>query len=372
VETEIAAIRDELEQTPRGYFMVERSAVPPKTHILIRGKAGALGPGVEPAAPEIVAAKPLRPEAGSTSGRRLAFAKWMTSRENPLTARVIVNRQWQALFGQGLVRTVGDFGHMGEPPSHAELLDWLACTFVEKGWSLKKLHRLIVTSATYRQSSRVAPILLAKDPQNRLLARMPRLRLDAEIVRDAALGASGLLRAKMFGPPVRPPQPAGALEGAFGGESWPTSQGEDGYRRGIYTFLRRTTPYAMFSTFDAPSGETCLASREVSNTPLQALTMLNDEVFVEAAKALGGLAARQPGTDAEKAAYLMRRCITRRPDADEIERMLQFVETERRRLAAGEIDSRHFVAAGDSPADQAIWTLLARALLNLDETISRN
>ena len=249
----------------------------------------------------------------------------------------------------------------------------MARRFVEDRWSLKRLHRLIVTSATYRQSSRVSPELLAKDPQNRLLAHAPRLRLDAEIVRDTALRASGLLSEKLYGPPVRPPQPAAALEGAYGGASWPTDQGENRYRRGIYTFLKRATPYAMFNTFDGPSGETCLAQRDVSNTPLQALTVLNDEVFVEAAVALGKLTAKGQGSDAEKAAQLMRRCVTRVPQPGEVRSMLAFMQTQHQRIDSGEIAARPLVSAGEEPtAQRAAWTLLARAILNLDETITRN
>jgi hypothetical protein len=311
--------------------------------------------------------------AGDSAANRLALARWLVAPDNPLTARVVVNRQWGVLFGQGLVRTPGDFGHMGEVPTHPALLDWLAYKFVEEGWSIKKLHRRIVMSATYRQSSRVTPQLLAKDPQNRLLARGPRVRLDAEIVRDVALRASGLLSEKMYGPPVRPPQPAGALEGAFGSNAWPISQGEDRYRRGIYTHYQRATPYAMFATFDGASGETCLAQREVSNTPLQALTVLNDEVFMEAAVALGKAAAAEQGSDAEKVARLLRRCVTRQAQPDEIQRLLEFLATQRQRLAAGEIAIAPLISPGETASSQrAAWTLVARALLNLDETITRN
>ena len=315
----------------------------------------------------------LPPLPDGAAANRLALARWLVAPDNPLTARVVVNRQWGVLFGQGLVRTSGDFGHMGEPPTHPALLDWLACKFVEDGWSLKRLQRRIVTSATYRQSSRISPELLAKDPQNRLLARGPRVRLDAEIVRDMALRASGLLSEKMYGPPVRPPQPAGALEGAFGGNSWPTSQGEDRFRRGIYTHFQRATPYAMFTTFDGASGENCLARREVSNTPLQALTVLNDEVFMEAAVALGKVAAAEQGTDAEKAARLMRRCVTRQPQPEEVQRMLAFLDALRQRLASSKLAVAPLVSPGEAPtAQRAAWTLLARAMLNLDETITRN
>ncbi|MCE9552302.1 MAG: PSD1 and planctomycete cytochrome C domain-containing protein [Planctomycetes bacterium] len=324
---------------------------------------------------EVTAGVPefLPPLPAGAATNRLALARWLVGPDNPLTARVVVNRQWGILFGQGLVRTSGDFGQVGEPPTHPQLLDWLACKFVEDGWSLKRLHRRIVSSATYRQSSRISPELLAKDPQNRLLARGPRVRLDAEIVRDMALRASGLLSEKMYGSPVRPPQPPGAQDGAFGDNSWPTSSGEDRYRRGIYTHYRRATPYAMFSIFDGASGETCLAQRDVSNTPLQALTLLNDEVFMEAAVALGKIAAAEQGTDAEKAARLMRRCIIRQPQSDEVQRMLEFLNTQRQRLGTEKIAMAPFVSPGETPtAQRAAWTLLARAVLNLDETITRN
>jgi acetyl esterase/lipase len=315
---------------------------------------------------------------------RLELARWLVSRDNPLSARVVVNRQWAALFGQGLVRTQGDFGLQGEPPSHAELLDWLAIEFMDGGWSLKRLHRLIVTSATYRQSSQVMSPAhsvsgsgsrsdpTTQDPQNRLLARAPRVRLEAELIRDAALRASGLLSDKMFGPPVRPPQPDGVTEVAYGGAAWQASTGEDRYRRGIYTFQKRTAPFAMFTTFDAPSGEVCVAQRDNSNTPLQSLTLLNDPVFVEAARALGALAAQTPGNDEVKATLLFRRCLTRPPSGSELEKLVAFVRAQRERLARGELKAAELAPGGSGDAGQrAAWTALARAVLNLDETITR-
>ncbi|HZY86218.1 MAG TPA: PSD1 and planctomycete cytochrome C domain-containing protein, partial [Gemmataceae bacterium] len=208
---------------------------------------------------------------------RLTFARWLVDPQNPLVGRVTMNRQWAAFFGRGLVRTAEDFGYTGDPPTHPELLDWLAVDFVGRGWSLKAMHRLIVTSATYRQSARVTPELLARDPENRLLARGPRFRLEAELLRDAALRASGLLSPRLGGPSVFPPQPPGVTtEGAYGALAWKPSAGPDRYRRGLYTFSKRTAPFAAFTTFDAPSGEACVARREASNTPLQALTLLND------------------------------------------------------------------------------------------------
>ena len=228
---------------------------------------------------------------------RLGFAQWLVSKENPLTGRVVMNRHWEAFFGRGLVRTMEDFGFQGELPSHPELLDWLAMEFPKRGWSQKQMHKLIVMSATYQQASRITPELQERDPQNVLLARGPRFRVEAEMVRDYALVASGLFSGKLGGPSVYPPQPAGVTtEGAYGPLQWKVSEGSDRYRRGLYTFAKRTAPYAMTGTFDGPSGEACLARRDRSNTPLQSLTLLNDEVFMEAARALGRWAAKQQGT----------------------------------------------------------------------------
>ncbi|MDX1933999.1 MAG: PSD1 and planctomycete cytochrome C domain-containing protein [Capsulimonadales bacterium] len=303
---------------------------------------------------------------------RLTFARWLVSPGNPLTARVTVNRQWAAFFGRGIVRTTEDFGYQGQPPSHPELLDWLAVEFMKQGWSLKKLHRLIVTSATYRQSGVATGAKRAKDPENILLSWAPPLRLEAELVRDTTLAASGLLSRKIGGPSVFPPQPPGVTtEGAYGPLTWTVSQGEDRYRRGLYTFSKRTAPYAMFATFDAPSGEATCPRREVSNTPLQALTLLNAEAFVEAAQALGRMVAARPGTSAEKAAYLFRRCVTRPPQPEELRRIVAFEEAQKERLKGG--SDAHKIA-GEGPGDaaeRASWTVLARALLNIDEAIVR-
>lgn len=315
-----------------------------------------------------------------TPQSRLGLALWLVSGKHPLTARVTVNRHWQAFFGNGLVRTLGDFGFQGEMPSHPELLDWLAGAFVREGWSLKKLHRLIVTSQTYAQSSRVSRELQERDPANRLLARGPRFRLDAEVVRDSVLAASGLLSSKMFGPPVYPPQPVGVQEGAYGGGSWPSSKGEDRYRRSIYTFLKRSAPFAMFNTFDAPSGEVCVARREQSNTPMQSLTLLNDEMFQEAARRLGCEIASLEGADRLKIACLFRRCLMRDPSEPEITRMEEFVVSQRARLQTGELDSNHL--SSDDPSvsrflklpklDRALWMVTARAVFNLDEFVTKN
>ena len=303
---------------------------------------------------------------------RVGFARWLVSSSNPLTARVTVNRQWQAFFARGLVRTTEDFGFQGEVPSHPELLDWLAVEFMKQGWSLKKLHKLIVTSATYQQSSRATPQMLAKDSENRLLARGPSVRLEAEIIRDAALRASGLLSAKMGGPSVYPVQPAGVTEVAYGGSGWPTSSGEDRYRRSLYTFMKRTAPFAMFNTFDAPTGESCVARRDVSNTPLQALTLLNDVFFVEVSQAMGQLLEAREGSVEERVRYAFRRCLTRPPSKEEVAMLVKFFEMQKQRFAIGELDAKLIAGEGsDNVAERAAWTALARAILNLDEMITK-
>ncbi|HYR59267.1 MAG TPA: DUF1553 domain-containing protein, partial [Chthoniobacteraceae bacterium] len=301
---------------------------------------------------------------------RLAFARWLVSPENPLTARVAVNRQWAILFGRGIVRTTEDFGYQGDPPTHPELLDWLAIEFMKQGWSMKKLHRLIVTSAAYRQSSRVMPEQLAKDPENKLLAHFPRKRLDAEMVRDSMLRAAGLLSLKMGGPPVKPPQVEGVSEVAYGSPKWEASAGDDRCRRSIYTFAKRTAPFAFYNTFDAPTGEQCIARRDVSNTPLQALTLLNDVVVIESAQALGKTLAARDGTDDERIAEAYRRILSRGPRGDELPALREFVKTQRARFAAGELDAKA-LAGPDADTESAAWTALIRALFSLDETVTR-
>jgi Protein of unknown function (DUF1553) len=316
---------------------------------------------------------PLSPVYPATStGRRLALARWITSPDNPLTARVAVNHIWMRHFDRPLVETVFDFGRNGKAPTHPALLDWLTVEFMESGWSMKKLHRLIVTSATYRQSSRVTPEALAKDADNRLLGRFPRMRLEAELIRDQALRVAGILSPKMGGPSVYPPQPAGVTEVAFGQTKWVLSEGEDRYRRGLYTFIKRTAPYATFGTFDGPSGEVCVARRDVSNTPLQALTLLNDEAFVEAARALGKLMTARPGTSEEKVDSLFRRCLARLPDAEERAQLTRFLEAQRERFARKELDAGRVAGPGGGNVhERAAWAALARAILNTDEAITR-
>ncbi len=317
----------------------------------------------------------LPPLPADAAPNRLTLAKWLVSKENPLTARVTVNRQWEAFFGRGIVRTLEDFGFQGELPSHPDLLDWLAVEFMRQGWSQKKMHKLIVLSATYQQSSAVTTELRERDPLNVLLARGPRFRLEAEQVRDSALVASGLFSDKIGGPSVYPPQPPGvSTEGAYGALTWKASEGPDRYRRGLYTFAKRTTPYAMTATFDGPSGEACLARRDRSNTPLQALTLLNDTVFLECARALGQMAAQSDGDEAIRAELLFRRCLTRPPTNEERDKLVQFYKAQFARFAAGELKAADVLDMKQAELlnEQAAWTTVARVLMNLDETITKS
>lgn len=304
---------------------------------------------------------------------RLALARWLVDPQQPLVARVAVNRLWQGLFGRGLVATLGDFGTRGDAPTHPELLDWLATEFVDGGWSRKQMLRLMVTSATYRQSAAVSSMSATLDPDNRWLSRASRLRLDAELVRDLALRASGLLSTRIGGPSVFPPQPDGIDDLSYGQFDWRTSVGADRYRRGMYTFQKRTAPYPMFALFDGPSGETCIAQRERSDTPLQAMAALNDIVFVEAARGLGGtVAASAMASDAERATAVFRRCLSRLPQPDELTALLRFAERQRDRLQAGELHAATIVGAEGASIAAAVWTMVARAVLNLEETITRS
>jgi hypothetical protein len=305
---------------------------------------------------------------------RLGLARWLVSPRNPLTARVTVNRAWAAFFGRGIVVSLQDFGYQGEPPTHPDLLDWLAVGFVRNGWSLKRLHKQIVMSATYQQSSRVTPELLVKDPDNRLLARGPRVRLEAELIRDSVLRASGLLSTMIGGPSVYPPQPESVTtEGAYGALPWKASEGADRVRRSLYTFSKRTAPFAMYATFDAPSGEACVARRDVSNTPLQALTLLNDVTFQEAAQALGRKLTARGGSVESRATELFRRCLSRPPSPLELADLTSFYNAQRSRFAASELDAAAMAGEGAGDVNQrAAWTALARVLFNFDETIVKD
>ncbi|HEV3437069.1 MAG TPA: PSD1 and planctomycete cytochrome C domain-containing protein [Gemmata sp.] len=376
---EIEGLRKQFPTPPTTLAMQERPAdYPRQTSRHHRGEFLQPREKVKPGVPAILSSLPK-----GESANRLTFARWLVSTGNPLTARVTVNRHWQAFFGRGLVRALDDFGYQGEPPTHPDLLDWLAMEFMsptqggresieKRAWSVKALHRLIVTSATYRQASQLTPELLAKDPENRLLARGPRVRLEAEQIRDSALKAAGLLSLKRGGPSVFPPQPAGVTtEGTYGRLDWKASDGEDRYRRGLYTFAKRTAPYAMTSTFDGPSGEGCLARREVTNTPLQALTMLNDAVLLEVAQALARQAIAHTEKMEERITLLFRLCLVRSPTADETAKIAKFFEAQHKRFALD--PDRADAVAGNAPGsiERAAWTATARALLNLDEFVTK-
>ena len=316
----------------------------------------------------------LNPLPADAPKNRLSFARWLVSRDNPLTARVVVNRTWASFFGRGIVKTQDDFGFQGTPPSHPQLLDYLAVRFMEDGWSLKKFQRFIVTSQTYKQSSHSNAIGEEKDPENILLWRGPRMRLDAEEVRDAALKSAGILSEKMFGPSVFPPQPPSVTtEGTYGAMNWATSQGPDRYRRSLYTFTKRTAPFAFANTFDAPSGEACIVRRDKSNTPLQALTMLNDVIIMEAAQALGKHLMHYEGSPEQRINQAFIRCFSRPATNNEITAVLDFYQKQVQRFTAAP-ESAKALAVGE-PSETSIscaaWTLVGRALMNMDEFVTK-
>jgi len=310
---------------------------------------------------------------------RLAFARWLVDTRNPLVARVVVNREWQAFFGRGIVRTTEDLGTQAALPTHPRLLDWLATEFMECGWSLKHVRRLIVSSATYRQRSTVSPELLERDPENLLLARGPRVRVSAETVRDIVLVASGLLTRQIGGPSVFPPQPEGLTEISYGTLNWKTDTGANRFRRGLYTYAKRTNPYALFGTFDAPSGETCVVRRDRSNTPLQALTVLNDPALMEAASALALHQLREgPATTEARVADIFRRFLTRPADGEERAAIRAFYHRQLARFRGGELQASDLVATNLDEAppgvdldEWAAWTVVARSVMNFDETITK-
>jgi mono/diheme cytochrome c family protein len=348
--------------------------IPRETRVFKRGDWKRPGDTVIPGVPAA-----LHPFPKDAPPNRLGLAKWIVDRNNPLTARVIVNRIWQQYFGQGLVTTPEDFGSRCEPPSHPELLDWLAVEFVESGWSIKHIHRLILNSAVYRQLSKVTPKLLEVDPYNRWLARAPRIRVESEIVRDTALAASGLLSEKIGGPSVFPTLPAGVMDLAYGGFKWENATGEDRYRRGMYTFWKRTVPYPSMLVFDSPNGDFSCARRVRSNTPLQALTTLNDALFVEAAQALALRVWKNGGADdRSKMTYAFRLCVSREPDQFEMQKLIELLEDQKKYFEE-RTSSAVYVTATDPnrmPEDLALhkiapWTIVARVLLNMDETITK-
>jgi len=358
---------------------VAESSQPRETRIHLRGDFLSPGAVVHPGTPDVL------PVLHSRNPRpdRLDLARWLVDPANPLTARVTVNRVWQHHFGIGLVKSDDDFGVQGDPPSHPELLDWLALRFQRQGWRLKELHRLIVTSATYRQASHARPELAARDPENRWLARQNRLRVEAEIVRDLALSVGGLLRQRIGGPSVRPPQPPHLTKLGFQTSiSWPVSQGADRYRRGLYTFFQRTVPYPMLMAFDAPDSNTACTRRERSNTPLQALTVWNDPVFVTCAQSLGVRLMTEIAAGADPAEVLRLRlqhafelCFSRRPTDAEMRIIAELYRSQRREYSQNEAAARALVGnlalPGVAPAEAAAYISVGRSLMNLDEFITR-
>ncbi len=370
---QIDARRKQMPEFPTTLVLHERTADNPRpTFRHHRGEYLSPKEQVTPGVPKF-----LPPLPTDAPANRLTLARWLVSDQNPLVGRVVVNRAWQAFFGHGLARTPDDFGTQGELPTHPQLLDWLAATFTAAtaddglGWSRKRLHRLIVTSATYRQDSRVSPHLLERDRDNRLLARGPRMRLDAESVRDLMLTASGLLTRKVGGPSVYPPQPPSVTGLAYGNFNWQPSKGAERYRRSLYTFRKRTAPFAAYAVFDAPSGENCTARRDRSNTPLQSLTLLNDPMFLEMARALTEKALTSATTPDARATYLFRALLTRPPRETELAKILEFQRAQAARLADGELDAAAVWAEQGASDERASWLLVARALMNLDETITK-
>ena len=349
-----------------------------ETHLFKRGD------WLKPAA-EVKAGVPafLHPLPAGADDSRMTFAKWLVDRKSPTTARVFMNRMWQEYFGIGLVSTPEDFGMRAETPSHPELLDWLACEFMDRDWSIKAMHRLIVNSSTYRESSRVTPELYQRDQYNRLLARGPRFRVDAEIVRDIALSASGLLDEEMGGPSVTPPAPSFIFQppASYGPKVWPEETGPNRYRRAVYTFRFRSVPYPVLQTFDTPNGDFSCVRRARSNTPLQALASLNETVFMECAQALARHSLEHGSGEADRITYAFRRCLGRPPTHDELEELSGLLHREKAHVGDGWVNAAELATGkegpikdlprGTTPTELAAYTVVSRVLLNLDETITK-
>lgn len=351
---QIVRDRAELESAiPTALVMRDRRGTGPLT-APVRNRGEFLSPG------ELVQAETPAALGTPAKGNRLSLAKWLVDKRNPLTARVQVNRLWEMLFGRGLVETSENFGTQGTPPSHPELLDWLSAKYMETGWDTKAMIRILVTSNVYRQRSELTPDLLKKDPENRLLARAPRFRLEAETIRDAALRAAGLLSLKSGGPSVFPEQPDGVWDSPYNGERWMESEGNNRYRRSLYTFYKRTAPYPLFKAFDAGSRETCLVRRTRTNTPLQSLALLNDEGLFEAAKSLGARAEK------EGIATAFRRVTGRKPEPAELTRL----ESLRASLEAKFAKTPDEAKKLGGPKRAALVGV-ANVILNLDEAITK-
>jgi hypothetical protein len=376
-----AALRrlDEAEQNSPSTLVMQDTPKMRDIFVLVRGAYDRKGEKVLPGVPAAIG--PALPADAPLN--RLSLARWIVDSRNPLTARVIVNRFWQHYFGTGIVKTAEDFGAQGEWPTHPELLDWLATELEQSGWNVKRIQRLIVTSAAYRLSSHVSPALAQRDPENRLLARGPRFRMDAEMVRDTALAVSGLLVTNLGGKSVKPYQPSGLWEAiGYSGSNtvhFVQDKGDALYRRSLYTFWKRTSPPPSLTTFDAPSREECVVRRGRTNTPLQALALMNDEQYVEAARHLAERMMRDGGkTVSDRIALGFRLATSRQPTQDEI-RVFQTLYTAqsavyaRNRQAAAKLldvgESRH--DRKWDPCELAAWTMVANVMLNLDETVTK-
>jgi hypothetical protein len=355
------------------YVMQERTNAP-EAYVLFRGQYDQRRDRVTPATPSA-----LPPMPADAPRNRLGFAQWLARPENPLTARVTVNRFWQELFGTGLVKTAGDFGVAGEPPSHPELLDWLAVEFRESGWDVKHIYKLMVMSAAYRQSAVVTPEKLEKDPQNRLLARGPRFRMDAEMLRDTALASSGLLVEKIGGPSVRPYQPPGIWDtvGMPEGDTrkYLQDHGDNLYRRSVYTFWKRQAAPASLEIFNAPSRETCTVHRDRTDTPLQALVTLNDPQFVEAAR---HLAQESLESKTDRLDFMAERLLARPLTAKEKKIIESNAGDLLAHYKAEPKAAEELLAVGETKPDTkldvptlAAYTMVANELMNLDETLNK-
>jgi hypothetical protein len=361
-------------QLPKTLVMQDR-AEPRMTNVLKRGQYDQPGEAVQRSVPASLPSLPA-----DAPRNRLGLARWLVSPTNPLTARVEVNRLGQQCFGEGLVRTVNDFGVQGEAPTHPELLDWLAVRFVESGWDVKAMLKLIVMSATYRQSSIPTRELLARDPVNRLLARGPRFRLSGEMIRDQALAASGLLVERIGGPSVKPYQPPGLWEAvSYDGDlTYQQDQGDGLWRRSLYTFWKRQSPPPALLTFDAPTRETCHVRRARTNTPLQALVLLNDDTYIEAARALAALALARLVNDEERLQFAFRRVTGRPANAGELAVLRRLLGQQKSRFAITAEAAKELIGVGASkrgngldPVQLGAWSVVVQTMLNLDETVTR-
>jgi hypothetical protein len=367
--------RDRFQRSLPRVMVMDELEKPRETFVLVRGTYNKPADKVTAGVPAVF---PPLPPGDDADVDRLSLARWLVDPQHPLTARVTVNRHWQTFFGAGLVKTVEDFGTQGERPSHPELLDWLATEFVRTGWDVKRLHRLIVTSAAYRQSSRVTPELFERDPENRLLERGPRMRLPSWMLRDQALAASGLLVGKLGGEPVKPYQPEGIwAEATFGKKQYDQDHGESLYRRSVYTFWRRIVGPTMF--FDTATRQVCTVKQVRTNTPLHALVTLNDVTYVEAARALAeSVLTSDARNDAERIELVVRRLLARRPSVSESKILAARLDELRKQFAEDEESAKKLLSVGESPrnerldaVDHAAYTALCTLLLNLDETLTK-